>query len=500
MKAVLKLFTCLAAAILVANFIGCASSGRSHAKRLKIPPGLDSTTVVKSLEVAKSSFVSDRREKKAAQLAKLGKNKLDKVDEFWVYLEQNVKKNSSLTAAEKQLFDREMNLGAQYLERFKKLSDNGMNEQKARQALNYCQQAQQHLEAAVKVNPFDKEARALLAVTYYNLQHIFGLKKNYEKSIEILERLTRIEKGEHELFRLLGESYLAQQNYEKALRNFQKAQTVLIKTSFDAPPDTSMLFYYMYAQGDAYARMYDAPRAIKAFSVAKRFARSDQEKTDLENYVKWVNWDGGNIRASELWDRILTLEDAKNYEKMAKACEQLIPILKTRKAKISVYHKLAVVEFEILGRQAQAVEKMRKVYEILKSGEIRAKREEIQPILNSYGAMLYRLGIEARDKQEKKVALAYFTKAASFEWDQAAKVYIELVTLLWNDPEKAIFYGKKALANNKALSPEENNELLSLMVRAHKSAGRYDEARAYFNKWKQNEAKMQTDTGADHEK
>jgi hypothetical protein len=99
--------------------------------------------------------------------------------------------------------------------------------------------------------------------------------------------------------------------------------------------------------------------------------------------------------------------------------------------------------------------------------------------------MLYRLGIAARDQQEKKLSLAYFTKAASFEWDQVAKAYVEMVTLLWNDPEQAIFYGKKALANNNGLSAEESDELLSLMVRAHKSAGLYDEARLFFQKWKQ---------------
>jgi len=498
MKVVCKLIICLLIGIFLVSIMGCASSGRKHAKKMNIPPGLDSTTVEQSLAVATSSFVSTSREEKAKQLATMGKKELDKVDEFWAYLEQNVKKSSSLTDAEKQLFDREFNLGAQYLERFKKLSENGTNEKKAQQALGYCQQAQQHIEKAVTINPFDKNARALLAVTYYNLQHMFGLGRNYEKSIEILERLTRIEKGEHGIFRLLGESYLAQKNYEKALQNFQKAQTVLLKTSFEAPPDTSMLFYYMYAQGDAYARMYDASRAVKAFQVAGRFARSAQEKADLENYMKWINWDGGNIRASELWDKILTLEDSKDYEKMAKACEQLLTILKTKKAKMSVFHKLAVVEFEILGRKAQAVEKMRQVFDILTDGELSLKDQEVQPVLNSYGAMLYRLGIEAREKQEKKLALAYFTKAASFEWDQAAKVYIELVTLLWNDPEKAIFYGKKALAKNNGLSPEESNELLSLMVRAHKSAGLYDEAREYFKKWKKSEIKKETNTGVDH--
>ena len=472
------------------SFLGCASSGGKYVKKLNIPPGLDSTTVVRSLEIANSNFVSTQKEKEANLLSKRGKKKLDQVDEFWSYLEKDIKKQRSLTKAEQKQFDREMNLGSQNLAKWKKLSNNGTNERRAKETMGFCKQAQQHLEAAVKLNPFDKNARVLLAVTYYNLQHIFGIEKKYEKSIEILERLTRIEKGEHELFRLLAENQLAMKNYEQALLNFQQAQKIMLKTSFEAPPDTSMLFYYMYAQGDAYARMYDEVRAMKAFQVTETFARTPQEKADLRNYVKWIQWDNGNIRASELYDKILVLESEKNYEPMAQACEKLLNMLQTKKAKMIVYHKLAVVEFEILGKKAQAVERMRMVYETLEYENFGLSPKEIQPFLDSYGAMLYRLGIESRDNQEKKLALAYFNKAASFKWNQAAKAHIELVTLLWNDPDQAIFHGKKALANTNGLSVEESNELLSLMVRAHKSAGLYDEAREYFNKWKQSRSKL----------
>lgn len=487
MKTIVRYGVLVGEVMLLIYLIGCATSGRKSGGKLTIPPGLDSTTVVRSAEVANSNFVSKQREEKSAQLVKMGKTELKKVDEFWQYLEQRVKK-STLSADEKEQFEREYDLGVQLLGRFKELSENGTNEKKAQEAQGYCVQAQQHLEQAVQINPFDKNARAILAVCYYNLQHRFGVEKNYEKAIEILERLTRIEKGEHELFRLLAENYLAQKDYANALLNFQRAQMVLIKTSFDAPPDSSMMFYYLYAQGDAYARLFDAERSLKAFQVAEKFARTPQEKADLKNYIKWINWDGGNIRASEVWDKILALEGAKEYDKMARASEQLLPTLKTLKARLMVAHKLAVVEFELLGKKAPAVERMRAIFEAINNGEVSAKDEEIQPFLNSYGAMLYRLGIEARDKEEKKLALAYFTKATSFEWDQIAKAYIELVTLLWNDPEQAIFYGKKALAKNAGLTPTETTELLSLMVRAHKSAGNYDEARDYFNKWKQSSA------------
>ncbi|MDQ7052841.1 MAG: hypothetical protein Q9P14_08105 [candidate division KSB1 bacterium] len=77
-----------------------------------------------------------------------------------------------------------------------------------------------------------------------------------------------------------------------------------------------------------------------------------------------------------------------------------------------------------------------------------------------------------------------------------AKSYVEMVTLLWNSPEKAIYFGEKALAHAEgALSSRESCELLSLMVKAHKSAGLYDKARDYFQQWKQ--CRMENNVGSE---
>jgi len=468
--------------------LGCATSGKKYSRKdnsQRIPPGLDKATVIKASEVANNNFVSAPREREAERLVKRGKKKLNRVDEFWAYLEQRVKRKSTMTNSEQVQFSREYAKGENSLVRWKEISKNGVEQKRTQEALEYCLQAQQHLEQAIRINPFDRNARTLLALAYYNLQHIFGLQNNFQKAVEILERLTRIEKGEHELFRLLAENYLALKNYEKTLLNLKKAQLVLIKTGFDAPPDSSALFYYLYTQGDVYAQRYDGARSMKVFRAASAFARTAQEKEDVENYLKWIKWDGGNVRASEQWDKIIELETSKNYQKMAAGCSKLLPHLKTQKARFDVLHKLAVVEFEFLGRKSKAVERMRQVYEIIANQNIKTNDNEFQPFLDTYGAMLYRLGIEAATEQDKKLSLAYFTKAASFQWDQIAKSYVELITLLWNNPEQSILYGKKALANSSGLSAKESCELLSLMVRAHKSAGLYDEARGYFNKWKQ---------------
>ena len=464
--------------------IGCSPSYKRKSG-MAIPPGLDSLTVVRSSKIADQNFVSNKRENRATLLTEKGHERLKKVDEFWSYLEKQEKKHAKLSSADQAAFNNALVEGAGYLTKWKSLSKSSKSRKYSQNALHYCQEAQRFFEEAVRINPFDKNTRLLLASTYYNLQHIFALQKNHKKSIQILERLTRLEKGEHSLFRLLADNYIEVKDYQSALRNFRRAEDVMLKIDFMATPDTAMLFYYNYGQGDALARLYQTPQANRAFVKAKTFARTDEEKGDIKNYLKWMNWDGGNIKAVVQWDKIIELESKKEYSKTASACKKLLPTLKTANAKMSVQHKLAVMEFEYLKQQGSAVERMKQVFDAVPAQLDKEEHaEEIKVYLNTYGAMLYRLGVEARKKEQKKTSLAYFSKAASFEWDNVARAYLEIVPLVWTTPEQAIKYGKLALANSDILSSTENCELMSLMLKAHKSAGLFDEARTYYTNWK----------------
>jgi tetratricopeptide (TPR) repeat protein len=476
----------------VAGAAGCSSSRKTVAPQTRrIPPGLDSTTVARAVKMADSNFVATSREQTAAKLAQEGKEKLGQFDQFWAVLESENKNRGAMPAADQASFEREFNQGAASLSQWKKLSQNGADAKAGREALSYCLESQAHLEEALRLNPFDKNTRILLALVYYNLQHIFGQDKNHDKAIRILERLTRLEKGEHNLYRLLGENYLALKQHDAALANFRKAQEVMLKTGFMAPPDTAMLYYYAYVQGDIYARTYDAENARLAFKEAERFARTAPEKTDIKNYLKWINWDGGNLRASELWDKVLEVEAAKDYPKTAMACSNLLPLLKTKNAKLEAMHKLGIIEFEFLGKKEQAVERMRLVFENIPMQTNGMPQDSSRQVfLDSYGAMLFRLGIAAKDRGQKKLGLAYQTKATSFRWNQEARACREMMTLAWNTPETAITFGKRALAHSAGLSAGEICELNSLVSRACKSAGRFDEARIYFEQWKQCDGKF----------
>lgn len=464
----------------------CGGTKKSaRASKRALPPGLDSSTVARANKFGEQNFVSAKREKKAARVAEIGKTRLQKVDEFWAYLEKPESGNAALSSSQKTSFDQAVNAGAQSLSKWKTATRNGQENQASLAAKTHCLEAQKFLEEALRLNPFDRHARLMLATTYYNLQHLFGVEKNFAKAVEVLERLARLDKGEHGVYRLLAENYLELKDYRSALANYRLAEEVMRQLAFMTPPDTALLFYYNFGQGDALALLHEAPNALKAFESARPFAKNTQDKQDLENYLKWINWDNGNTRASEQWDKILEWESAKQYAQVESACQKLLPTVKTPKARWAVSHKLAVMEFEYLNKQNLALERMQQVFEALPASEKEAPREEeTKAYLNAFGAMLYRLGVEAHKQDQKKLSLAYFSKAVSFKWDNVARASLELLPLVENSPQESIKYGKLALAHGSVLTPSESCRLMSMMIKAYKSAGRFDDARLLFEDWK----------------
>lgn len=472
-------------------FLGCMLNACGGAKKSTrtntrtLPPGLDSSTVVRANKFGEQNFVSTKREQKAARAKSLGQARLQKVDAFWAYLEKSETDNAALTTAQKTQFERALQAGTENLNAVQATLRHAPSPALSLTAKASCLEAQRFLEEAIRLNPFDRNARLMLAATYYHLQNLFGQEKNYAKAVEVLERLVRLEKGEHAIYRLLAENYLALNAYQLALTHYRRAEEVMRKLAFMTPPDTAMLFYYNFGQGDALARLHDGANALKAFEAARPFARTTQDRQDLERYLAWLNWDGGNTRASEAWDKVLEMERAKQFAPLAAACQNLLATVKTTQARTTVSHKLAVIEFEHLQRPDQAIARMQQVFESLSAAEREAPRTELaQVCLNTYGAMLYRLGVEARKQEQKKLSLAYFSKAMSFKWENAARVGLELLPLVWNAPEEAIKYGKLALAANHTLSAKENCQLMSMLIKAYKSAGQFDEARVLFEDWK----------------
>ena len=479
-----RVFTCL---IFLSFFIGGCSTRvavRKSGGPLFIPAGVDSVVAAEADSLAEDLFVSIAEEKKADELKNKGQNKVAYSDTLWKYLSM-VKDTSSLkvTPEDSLAAIEEFNKAALKLREFATKKQAGVDEESVKEEIYaLLEEARSFFEKSIVLNPFDLEAKNGLATVYKLLALRFGEIQNYEKSIQVLENLVRIEKGEHILFARLGENYWQVKDWQSSYRNFAQAENILAGLSFIAPPDTGQLFLYVYYQGDTQAKMHNADSALYHFNRAIAFAPNNEQVEKIQSYIDWINWDDGNIAASERKDEISQLEKNSEYTKAAKGYAKLIPDLTTQKAENEIQWRLSLLEFQFLEKEEQGIDRLYSVIKLLDYNKDGNTIDSLdQRYFESYGAMCHNLGLE-NEKKNRKAALAYFLQSISIKWKSRAKSLLELAKLSKNNPDKVIEYSNDALTTTSQLDKEEAVQIYQLLVEAYKRKGMFEEARVAYQK------------------
>ena len=377
----------------------------------------------------------------------------------------------------------EFNKGAEKLKQAVAKQRSGADEKKIKAEMHtLLEEARLSFEKAVVLNPFDLEAKSWLATVYKLLAVRLGELKNHEKSIKVLENLVHLERGEHTLFARLGENYWQTKDWRSSYRNFVQAEKVLTGISFIAKPDTGTLFLYVYYQGDNQAKMYDADSALFHFSRAISFAPNDEQIEKVQSYISWINWDDGNIAASERKDEILQFERNKQYKKAAKEYEKLIQQLKTQRAENEIHWRLSLIEFEYLEKEEDGIDRLSSVIKQIDVDEKGVPTDSTnQRYIESFGVMCHNLGL-ANEQKNRKVALAYFLQSISIPWENRSKSLLELAKLSKNDPDRVIEYCNDSLAPSSHLSREETIQVYQLLVEAYKRKGMFEKARQAYQR------------------
>lgn len=497
-RLVLRFGQKLAFATLLISFVlsGCSTGGRRLKKRqsrLIVPAGVDSTVAMRADTLADNLFVSIGREQRSISYKAAGKRKTTESDTLWRALANEhdpgyqVSRQDSIEAIEA------FNAGARNLQDLARAEQNAAAHQKA-QVQRLLMAARKNLERAVMLNPFDLDARSWLARVYQTLAARFLDEKNHKKAIEVLEGLTRIEKGEHTLFARLAEAYYGIDDWQSAYANFAQAEMVLRSAAgldFSAEPggfqetvlDTSALFYYVYYQGDTQIKLHDAARGLHNLNRALIYASTAQERADIQSYIDWINWDGGNTRAVELRDKYMALQEAGQYREAAKGFLKLIPRLTTRSAIDETVWRLAVLEFQFLERRNEGIDRLKHVVQQAQTDANGAPIDTTyRRYFNSYGIMCHNLGLE-NSKKNRKVAFMYFQQAVAVDWESRAKSHLEIAKLSRNNPKAALKACKGALARPEQLDATEQMQAYQLMVESLKRTGRFEEARKYYADW-----------------
>lgn len=491
----------------ILHMSGCHTTSGRRAPVL-IPPGVDSLVAAVADSVVDSLFVSPEQQKEAEKLTGEGKQKMYRSDSLWNIIDSKRDSLKSVSDSEKERASDSKIEGARIIQEALDISTranqiDSVNKELVRaEIVNLLEESQKLFEASLKDNPFDEETKIWLAKVYEMMANRFTNAKKYEKAVDVLNGLIRMNQGEPQLYFRLGMNYWFQKKWKEAHRNFKHAENLLInvtplnfnETVTDSadlvarmnriPVDTTQLFNYIYFQADTKAKLYEADAALDLLYRATKIAPTETEKEDILFYINWIKWDDGNIKASELNDYYAKLETSGDFEAAAKGFKKLLKVLKTERTKDQINWRISLLEFEHLNQFEEGIERLSQVIRKTAKDSIGAPVDTTyKRYFKDFGIMGYNMGIRNVGKQPK-VAYMYFKQAVTIDCPIRGKSFLELAKLSVNNPREAVEMCHNALNFSEQLTVEEKSQAYRLLVEGYKRQGQIEKAKEYFIKWK----------------
>lgn len=499
---------------------GCAIQrvGQKDRKReLFIPAGVDSLVAALSDSMVDSLFVSIDRQTEAKVFAEQGKKKMDRSDSLWNLINAKMDTSRNISKEDKEKAIEAYNKGAKKIQEIVEINsdptDSLNREIVSSQILELLLEAQKAFETSLQLNPFDSETKTWIAWVYESVANRFKETKKYEDAVITLKSLIQVNKSEPDLYFRLGINYFFLKKWPEAYENFKKAEEMLLKTAFfdmDSFPsdsvkfvkkmnsvqvDTTQLFNIIYFQADTEAKMYKAQVALSSLERALRIAPSQKEIDEIMDYIKWINWDDGNIYASEMNDFYSNLYMKGKYEEAAKGFKKLLKKLKTQRAKDQVNWTIATLEFQHLNQKEAGIERLMKTIKRTRKDQKGAPIDTTyRRYFSDYGIMCHNMGIEHLNKNPK-IAYTYFQQAVTIDSPIRGKSYLELAKLSRNNPLETIEKCHIALKPLNNLSVDDQIQAYQLLVEGYKKQGKIEKAKEFFMKWKLLEQKRERING-----
>ncbi|MEX0686878.1 MAG: hypothetical protein WD267_04805 [Balneolales bacterium] len=463
-----------------------------------VPAGVDTIIAVLADSIAGQSFVSADREKHADMLKARAQSLVNKSDSLWQYLTLEQDNNYTISEDDSIKAIEAYNDGANAFIRSQEItakSSNSNVDQFAQQN-ELLDQAQKAFEEALTFNPFDVETKYGLSLVYQKKAIRLTDNKEYEKAIDILERLAQVEKGEDAIFARLGESYYALHLWADASENFQKAERVFKDNLYLDPTKTNpgeltredsvILFNYIFFRGDSQTNMYLADQALNTFAEAKSIAPTPELQGEAQYMINYIHWDDGNIAGRMARDSINTLRAQGHLEKAEEEYIKLLDRLKTQKAKDEIHWRTALTHYE-MGKDDEAADRLMK---LVNRTETRLRDgtpvdSTYNQYFEDYGIISYNIGMQyLKEERNRLVALKYFKQVSTFPWSNRAKTNLEISKIINNNIPEAIQHAEKALTEVNRLNKDDEKELYRRLSDLNRRHGNMEAARKYIQKWR----------------
>lgn len=461
---------------------------------LTIPSGVDSSIAEMANLLADSSFVSWEDETTSDALKSEGTTFRSQSDSLWAILELAQDTADLVMNIDSTQFISAFNEGAEYyieLQRISSLANPG-SEQIALYA-SLVDQAILSFEKALTFNPFDAQTRVLLAQLYSVKAGRLNQEENFEKSIALLEKLSRLEKGDHVIFGVLAENYFVLNRYEESALNYRKAANVLLESGKLTElyyregtytlQDSVDVFTYFYYEGQSYLQRLDEIKSKEAFVKGYEFASSEEYKEIIQGEITFIDWDSGNIRASFARDSLMKLSNAGQPSNALEGYRELVPTLRSQRATDEIDWRIAILEYE-LGNTLLSAELLQTLNARIElQGDGSAKDSTYQQYLEDYGIITFNIGQENLNQRKRRLALTYLLQSGEIHWEYRGRAWLRVANLLQNNIPESLKYAHMAEEEFQNLEPDEQKSLLELFINLYRRNGDMNKAREYYAKW-----------------
>lgn len=483
--------------------IGCGGGAKSFVgtNAIEVPPGVSPLVAAHADSIAAGLFVTLDRERKAQELAAQGIHHYTAGDSLWAILDAAKEAQKKISAEDSVAAIRQAITGTLKLqEAGNNLHDFDRTQEQRLiiQASYNLKEAQKYFEKSVQLDPFNTRVQNYLALTYKLLAQRFPQDVTFDNALHIWGALARLEPGEYLHFYNLGSAYFAAQQWRQAQENFKKAETLLLASAdfsrshlqdpaapAEATLDTTTLLSSIYYQALSAIKLYDANQALYDLRRAKPLTHAPEARDNLDSYMRWINWDDGNIIGSVMRDSASALAQRGEFVEASKIYEDLInQSLTTKRARDEVIFTYAVMEYKNLNRKTSAVSRLYEVVQSLPKDVVGAPLDPAQQkYFDNYGTMCHNLGVDTLHS-DRRLAYMYFSQAAAINWAGRGKSYLAMAELASTNPEISVQNAEKAEALAEQLAHEELLKLYKLLVDGNRRLNQMDKARLYYEKFK----------------
>lgn len=473
--------------------------------RITVPPGVDTLTAVIADSIFSLVLVTEEDEQESRRLFDVAEEWSSLADSLWIASANGLKSGDDSLAALQQISMTEELFRSDkiWLKQTRKLMKKLGRLHPA--VLSHLSdhlsvQANSYYENAIRKNRFELRYRQKYSQFLKDLSVKYNDQSYLHRAADELERVVFIIKGNQQLYYELGEIYFMLGDWKNAHKHFESSHNALRKSAIftvadpksyfidinKVPVDTVRLVHFLDRQATCKTRSYEPLPALSLYREALGITPDPDWKVHFESQIKWILWDDGNIRASEIRDRADSLKQVhERYAESKAVYLELLPILWTKRTKDEINWKIAQLDFTYLDKKFDGVGRMYQVIKHTAMDSISGAPIDstYKRYFNSYGAMCFSMGTDYYDK-DRLIAYMYLIQAAETNFDQRAKAFLQLAGISHFDPNETISLCMKTMEVVNDLSVDETLLLYQLLHSSYRKLGDFDKAKEWFDRWK----------------